>query len=115
MMGSEIKRKGMWFPMSQVLEAMMLICFGISWPMNAYKAYKARTAAGSSLAFILLILFGYLCGITAKILTGNINYVLIVYFLNLITVCLNLAVYFRNKNLDHRREGTLTRRKTVAA
>ena len=44
--------------MSQVLEAMMLICFGISWPMNAYKANKARTAAGSSLAFILLILFG---------------------------------------------------------
>lgn len=88
--------------MPQILEAIMLICFGISWPMNAYKAYKARTAASSSLTFILMILFGYLCGIAAKILSGNINYVLVVYFLNLITVCLNLLVYFRNRGLDRR-------------
>ena len=49
-----------------------------------------------------MILFGYLCGIAAKILSGNINYVLVVYFLNLITVCLNLLVYFRNRGLDRR-------------
>ena len=104
--------------MAQILEATMLICFGISWPMNAYKAYKARTAASSSLAFILLILFGYVCGISAKILSGNINYVLAVYFLNLITVLLNLAVYFRNKGLDRHaasRNGKVVRHKPVAA
>ncbi len=36
--------------MAEILEAVMLICFGLSWPMNAYKNYKARTAAGSKLA-----------------------------------------------------------------
>ena len=41
--------------MAEVLEAVMLICFGLSWPMNAYKNYKARTAAGTSWQFILLI------------------------------------------------------------
>ncbi len=91
--------------MPQILEAAMLICFGISWPMNAYRAYKAGTAKGTSLAFILLILFGYCCGITAKFLSGNVNYVLAVYLLNLITVGLNLVVYFRNKALDHRAAG----------
>ena len=104
--------------MAQLLEAAMMICFGISWPMNAYKAYKARTAKGTSLAFILLILFGYFCGITAKLLSGNINYVLVVYFLNVVTVCLNLAVYFRNKALDRRASGIVStplRHKTAAA
>ena len=33
---------------SQILEAGMLICFGLSWPTNAYKSYKARTAVGTS-------------------------------------------------------------------
>ena len=40
---------------AQVLEAAMLICFGLSWPINAYKNYKAGTAAGTSWQFILLI------------------------------------------------------------
>ncbi len=105
--------------MAQLLEAAMLVCFGISWPMNAYKAYRARTAKGTSLAFILLILFGYFCGITAKLLTGTINYVLAVYFLNVFTVCLNLLVYFRNKALDRRAAGAAVparmRHKTAAA
>lgn len=89
--------------MAQILETMMLVCFGISWPINAYKAYKARTAAGTSLAFILLILFGYCCGIAAKLVAGNLSYVLVVYFINLATVTLNLIVYFRNRALDQRR------------
>ena len=101
--------------MAQLLETIMLVCFGISWPINAYKAYRSQTAAGSSLAFILMILFGYICGIAAKLISGNVNFVLAVYFLNLITVCLNLLVYFRNKNLDRLREGRGIRRETVTA
>lgn len=78
----------------------MLICFGISWPLNLVKAYKARTAKGTSLAFILLIITGYLAGIAAKLVSGNINYVLAAYLFNLVAVSLNLAVYFRNVALD---------------
>ena len=68
--------------MAEVLEAVMLICFGLSWPMNAYKNYKARTAAGTSWQFILLITLGYVAGIAAKFVSGTINWVLIVYFIN---------------------------------
>ena len=83
-----------------ILETIMLVCFGFSWPMNLIKAYKARTAKSTSLPFILLIITGYIAGISAKIANGNLNYVLIAYLLNLAIVSLNLVVYFRNVALD---------------
>ena len=86
--------------MSSILEATMLICFGVSWPINTMKAYRARSAKNMSLPFILMIISGYLAGISAKILTNQTNYVLVVYFVNLVVVSLNLVVYFRNKRLD---------------
>ena len=56
-----------------LFEALMLICFGFSWPLNVIKAYKARTAKGTSLAFIFLIITGYLAGITAKFVNHLIH------------------------------------------
>ena len=86
--------------LAEILETIMLICFGLSWPINVYKNIRARTAKSMSLGFILLIIVGYIAGITAKILMGRINYVLAVYVLNLAIVTVNLVVYFINRNLD---------------
>lgn len=86
--------------MGSIFETVMLLCFGFSWPMNLIKAYNAKTAKGTSLPFILLIIIGYVAGITAKIVGGQINYVLVAYLLNLAIVLMNLAVYFRNTTLD---------------
>ena len=91
---------------AQVLEAAMLICFGLSWPINAYKNFKAGTAAGTSWQFILLITVGYLAGIAAKFASGMINWVLAVYFINLVCLAVNWAVYFRNCRLDAARLAT---------
>ena len=88
--------------MGSILETIMLICFGCSWPLNLMKAYKSRTAKSTSLPFILLIITGYIAGITAKVLTGQINYVLVAYLINLAIVSLNLLVYFRNVFLDRK-------------
>ncbi len=93
--------------MSEIFETIMLICFGLSWPINVIKAYKARTAKGTSLAFIILIITGYIGGITAKVLSGNLNYVLIVYLVNLAIVLLNLLVYIRNSALDSKASSSL--------
>ena len=92
--------------MSEILETVMLICFGMSWPISVIKNIRARSAKGMSLGFILLITAGYAAGITAKIINGNINYVLIVYVLNIAIVLVNLAVYFRNRSLDAKKSGT---------
>lgn len=88
--------------MGSILETVMLVCFGISWPLNVIKAYRARTAKGTSLPFILMIMVGYVAGITAKVISGQTNYVLAAYILNLAIVSLNLIIYFRNVALDHK-------------
>lgn len=88
--------------LAHLLEAGMLVCFGFSWPLNVVKAYKARTAKGTSLAFIVLIITGYIAGISAKIINNQFNYVLGVYFLNLAIVSANIFVYIRNKTLDRK-------------
>ena len=89
--------------MGSILETVMLVCFGFSWPLNVMKAYKAKTAKGTSLPFVLLIITGYIAGISAKLISGQINYVLIAYILNLAIVSLNVIIYFRNVSLDKKR------------
>lgn len=86
--------------MAELLESTMLICFGLSWPMNLSKNIKAKSAKNMSLQFILLIIFGYVAGITAKIYTHRFNYVLVVYLLNLVVVSANVVVYFINRRYD---------------
>ncbi len=90
--------------LANLLESGMLVCFGFSWPINVVKAYRARTAKSTSLAFILLIITGYVAGICAKLNNHQYNYVLAVYFLNLVIVLTNVLVYFRNCALDKKRE-----------
>ena len=90
--------------MSELLETVMLVCFGLSWPISVVKNIRTGTAKGMSRPFILLITFGYIAGISAKIMSHNINYVLIVYFINIAAVSVNIAVYIRNSRLDRMRE-----------
>lgn len=86
--------------MAELLEAIMLLCFGLSWPINAIKGFHARTAVGTSWQFIALITAGYLAGIAAKIVSGSITWVLAIYVINLVCLGINWAVYFRNCRLD---------------
>ena len=90
--------------MAHVLEAIMLICFGLSWPVNALNAWKARTARGTSPVFLALITFGYVAGIAAKFVGNNITWVLGVYLFNLVALIVNDLIYVRNLRLDARHE-----------
>lgn len=90
--------------MAQILESIMLICFGCSWPVSVVRNYRAHTAKSMSLGFILLIIAGYIAGIAAKICTGNFGYVLAVYIFNLLAVSANLGVYFINRMHDKHSE-----------
>ncbi|MCQ2596373.1 MAG: hypothetical protein MJ181_00865 [Treponema sp.] len=94
--------------LAHLFEAGMLVCFGFSWPINVVKAYKAGTAKSTSLAFIFLIITGYILGISAKVINSQYNYVLAVYILNLVIVFSNVLVYFRNRALDKKRESEET-------
>lgn len=35
--------------MAEMLEIIMIVSFGVSWPINVVKSYRARTAKGKSL------------------------------------------------------------------
>lgn len=89
--------------MAEILESVMLICFGLSWPINVWKNIKSKSAKNMSLKFILLIIVGYIAGIVAKLSKGAVNYVLVVYILNLAIVSVNVVVYFVNKRYDQAR------------
>ncbi len=93
--------------MSELLEIAMIVSFGISWPLNVIKSYKARTTKGKSLSFLCLILFGYIAGITSKFVNpvymsqiAEKWYVLFFYVLNFIMVSADLCLYFRNRKID---------------
>ena len=93
--------------MAEILEVIMIVSFGFSWPLNVLKSYKARTTKGKSLAFLLLIFFGYIAGIASKFVNesymANISekwYVLFFYVLNFIMVGADLVMYIRNRRLD---------------
>jgi hypothetical protein len=86
--------------MAQIMEMLMLICFGISWPVNILKSYRARTTRGKSILFLFFVLIGYYCGIAAKFFSGTINYVLVFYIINSIMVAIDIFLYFRNRKLD---------------
>jgi formate hydrogenlyase subunit 3/multisubunit Na+/H+ antiporter MnhD subunit len=90
--------------MGEIFEAIMVICFGLSWPLSVYKSWKAKTVKGKSLLFECFILLGYVCGIVGKILTGKITYVFVFYILNLIMVSTDLCLYYRNWRLDQAKE-----------
>ena len=85
----------------ELMEVCMIVAFGCSWPMNVIKSWKVRTAKGKSLPFLLLILGGYVCGITSKLLSPGYKwYVLFFYILNFIMVSADLVLYVRNYRLD---------------
>lgn len=93
--------------MSEILEIIMMLCFGISWPINIYNSYISRSNEGKSALFLCFILMGYIAGIISKLTNefyiASFNqkwYVLMFYFINTIMVLIDLMLYIRNYKLD---------------
>ena len=85
-----------------IFEAMMLVCFGLSWPVNILKSWRTRSAVGKSLAFLLIIEVGYICGMLNKVLV-KFDWVFFLYVLNFCMVGTDVILYFRNRRLDRLR------------
>lgn len=87
----------------QIFEIIMLLCFGISWPISVYKSIRSRSTKGKSAVFIIAIIIGYISGIIGKIVNHQLTYVVALYLINLIVVSIDLLLYFinakREKNL----------------
>ena len=97
--------------MSELFEIIMIVSFGASWPLNVIKSYKTKTTKGKSLGFLLLIFFGYIAGITSKLINpvymeqiGEKWYVLFFYVLNFVMVGADLVLYAINYKHDKEKE-----------
>ena len=94
--------------MKEIFELIMLVCFGLSWPMSVYKSLTSRSTQGKSVFFIIAIIVGYISGIIGKLIGGQHNYVLAVYCLNLLIVSADLVLFFINRHREQALEKSLT-------
>lgn len=90
--------------MTQICEFIMLGCFGLSWPISVYKSLTSHSTKGKSVVFIIAIIIGYIAGIIGKVLSNQINYVLVLYLINLTMVSIDLALYVINRKNEKLRQ-----------
>ena len=86
-------------PLSSLFEAIMLICFGFSWPFAIMKTVKVKNPAGKSYIFLSLIIIGYIAGCLYKI-AGKFDFVFWLYLLNGLLVATDtvLCLYYQHRN-----------------
>ncbi len=77
-----------------IFEAMMLICFGMSWPVSIIKSVRTKVVAGKSPLFMIILSVGYVSGLTHKFL-HSLDWITGLYALNLILVLTDLALYYK--------------------
>ena len=90
---------------AKVLEAVMIILFGISWPFNLLKSIRSKTTKGKSLLFLVLIDLGYIVGLTSKFFSTTFVWatdwwIFVIYSINFTLVTADLIVYFLNKSRE---------------
>jgi len=85
---------------ASIFETIMIISFGVSWPLSIFRSYRSRSTKGKSLLFMCFILFGYFCGIASKYFSGTYNLAFFFYFPNVIMVSADIFLYFRNKKIE---------------
>ena len=83
-----------------IFEAGMLISFGLAWPTSILKSLRSRSAKGKSGIFSLIVIIGYICGITHKILNSR-DIVMVLYFINATMVSIDFALWLRNRRFDN--------------
>ncbi|MBQ7113656.1 MAG: hypothetical protein IJO10_05395 [Clostridia bacterium] len=84
-----------------IFEAVMLLCFGLAWPISLVKSYRSRSTGGKSPLFSVAIIVGYISGIIHKLMF-NPDIVMALYILNLLMVSADLALWFRNRRIEKR-------------
>lgn len=84
-------------------EAVMLVCFGAAWPFSIYRSLTSRSTNGKSLAFMLVLLAGYVAGIMNKFATG-MDPVVWLYVANFLMVGFDACLWMRNRRLEARAE-----------
>jgi hypothetical protein len=77
-----------------IFEVIMLVCFGISWPISIAKSIRTKVVAGKSPLFMAIVCLGYVSGIIHKILY-SFDWVIALYVINMILIAIDISLYFK--------------------
>lgn len=82
---------------AQVFEAVMLVCFGFSWPLDIINTLRVKQSSGKSMVFMSLIVTGYVAGVAAKFIHSSISgrplpAVTLLYGVNIVLVAADMFV-----------------------
>ena len=85
---------------ANVLDAAMMVCFGLSWPFAIAKLVRARKVHGMSLWFLVLVNIGYLAGIAGKFVRAHETHTwpswpTVIYATNAALVAVVIVLYLR--------------------
>ncbi len=83
----------------ETLEGLMLVSFSVSWYWSIAKMVRTKMAAGKSLYFVLMICFGYVLGISSKLVAwrefGDLSPLISVYGWNLLVTAFDAVLVVR--------------------
>lgn len=77
-----------------IFEALMLLCFGLSWPISIAKTLRTKRVEGKSPLFMAVILVGYLSGILHKLLYSR-DWIIFLYLFNFTVISIDLRLYYK--------------------
>jgi hypothetical protein len=77
-----------------IFEALMLVCFGLSWPVSIVRTLRLKVVSGKSPYFIGIVILGYAFGLAHKILYSR-DWVIGLYVFNIAVVSIDLMLYFK--------------------
>lgn len=80
-----------------MLEAIMILCFGLSWPMSIFRTLKVKQVTGKSEFFLWLVFAGYITGIFHKIFNA-FDWVIVFYIINACMVFIDIVVFYIYRN-----------------
>ncbi len=75
-------------------EGIMLVCFGVSWPISIVKSLRVKRVEGKSPLFMGVICLGYVSGIVHKILY-SFDWIILLYGINMAMILIDLLLYAR--------------------
>ena len=84
-----------------ILEALMLACFGASWPISIIKTIRSKSVKGVSSTFYPLILIGYISGTIWKHISKSDDPVIYCYILNATMVFTQIVLYLYYASSDN--------------
>jgi uncharacterized membrane protein len=76
-----------------IFEGIMLVCFGVSWPISIARSLREKRVEGKSPMFMGIVCLGYISGIAHKIFY-SLDWIILLYGLNMVMILVDLTLYF---------------------